>query len=284
MPRTADPTAGAAIPTDAGDLPLDHARESGASWGLIQDVPGAGAYNMAVDEWLMTAAVERDGWLLRTYGWERPTVSLGRNQRAAGLYSRDAIAARGMDVTRRPTGGRAILHHREITYAVAAPLTHAGDLRTTYRRINELLVAALARLGVRAEIAQPTTRALPPGLTPCFDAPSAGELIVDGRKLVGSAQWRSADALLQHGSILVRDDQHLLLSLMNDAATPPPPAATLADILGREPSIAEMTDAFAESLSATGHRPERIDGPALSDPRLVALTDRYSSDSWTWRR
>src|SRR5205814_2393375 len=122
----------------------------------------------------------------------------------------------GLDVVRRPTGGRAILHDREITYSVTAPVRDAGDLRESYERINRLLLSALHSIGVSASVAVAATRSVAPGMAPCFDEPTPGELTLAGRKLAGSAQWRSEDALLQHGSILIADDQSLLATLTLD--------------------------------------------------------------------
>src|SRR5215207_4204233 len=177
------------------------------SWRLLVTPPATGPENMALDEALMDRARETAEWTLRVYSWSAPTISLGRNQSAYQLYDLERIHARGLAVVRRPTGGRAILHDREITYSVTAPLAGAGDLRESYERITRLLVAGLRLLGADASVATATQRASPPGVAPCFDEPSSGELTLGGRKLAGSAQWRSDDALLQHGSILVEDDQ-----------------------------------------------------------------------------
>src|SRR5690348_4843435 len=122
-------------------------------WRLLTTPPGTGAENMALDEALMDRARETREWVLRVYAWSRPTISLGRNQSARGRYDLDEIARRGIGVVRRPTGGRAILHHREITYSVTAPVSDAGDLRESYERITRLLIRALRCLGVEAAAA-----------------------------------------------------------------------------------------------------------------------------------
>jgi len=149
---------------------------------------------MALDEALMDRARETGEWVLRVYSWSTPTISLGRNQTARGRYDLERIHDLGFDVVRRPTGGRAILHHREITYSVTAPCDEAGDLRQSYDRINRLLLHALQSVGVDASVFSPTARAMSPGMSPCFDEPSAGELTVAGRKLAGSAQVRDCVA------------------------------------------------------------------------------------------
>src|SRR5579884_1376660 len=252
-------------------------------WRLLTSDPATGAENMALDEALMDRARETGEWVLRVYGWSRPTISLGRNQSAGGRYDLAEIARRGFDVVRRPTGGRAILHHREITYSVTAPVSGAGDLRESYERINGLLIHALARLGVQAVAAEPSTRAAAPGMTPCFAEPAAGELTVSGRKLAGSAQWRADGALLQHGSILLADDQSLLSELAVPRGREIPPPATLIDALGRAPTIDEVAAALGDSVRAL--EDPRIETVTVDDrlrARARALVVRYLDDGWTW--
>src|SRR4051795_5168163 len=152
-------------PTRAG-TPTRH-------WRFLHTPADLGAVNMALDEALMDRARCTGGWVLRVYGWCRPTLSLGRNQTARGLYDREALAAQGVDVVRRPTGGRAILHHREITYSVTAPLgalaAPGAPVRATYARINRLLLAGLHALGVDAYEAMPRGRSPLPDGAPCFE-------------------------------------------------------------------------------------------------------------------
>lgn len=133
----------------------------------------------------MARARERGCCILRTYEWSRPTLSLGRNQRAAGTYDLARARAAGVDFVRRPTGGRAVLHHREVTYSVASPASALGELRESYAAINVILIAAFRALGVAATVAEPEGRAPPPGSAPCFEEPVAGEIVAAGRKLVG---------------------------------------------------------------------------------------------------
>jgi lipoate-protein ligase A len=242
---------------------------------------------MALDEALMARARRTGEHVLRVYGWSAPTLSLGRNQRADGVYLTDELERRGIGVVRRPTGGRALLHHREVTYSVTAPCAANSGLAAEYGRINLLLGSALEMLGVRVAVAAPASRSATPSATPCFAEPARGELTFDGRKLVGSAQWRHDGALLQHGSILVDDDQSSIPSLMRE---PPPVAlsgrpATLRDALGRAPVLHEVAEALFAAVRA------RLDPRALHLEREEALTQdaerlttRFRDDTWTWRR
>jgi lipoate-protein ligase A len=254
-------------------------------WLLLHTTPRSGVENMALDEALMHRARISGEAVFRVYTWAEPTLSFGRNQTARGIYHPERARARGMSVVRRLTGGRALLHHREMTYSVTAPLANGASLRESYARINRLLVGGLGRLGVGVEVAAPLDRALPPSASPCFDGPAAGELVVDGRKLVGSAQWRDEGALLQHGSILVEDDQSLVAAVAGDGVPPPTPAATLRAALGRVPSPAEVAEALFDAVRA--EECPRATTLAL-DSTLADATrrarERYIDDRWTWRR
>jgi lipoate-protein ligase A len=218
------------------------------------------------------------------YEWTGPTLSLGRNQSARGYYDRDAIRNSGIDVVRRPTGGRALLHHHEVTYSVTAP-TKAASLGESYTRINRILLRGLELLGVRARISDDGQTG-PPGPIPCFADPAHGEVVVDGRKLVGSAQWRDGSALLQHGSILVEDDQALLPRLMTDREGGPFPqsAATLSSILGRKPTAAEVATALFSAVCEL--EDESAQPVAEEEVRAQALERavQFENELWTWRR
>ena len=240
---------------------------------------------MALDEALMARARRTGEHVLRVYGWSTPTLSLGRNQRARGVYLSDELERRGIGVVRRPTGGRALLHHREITYSVTAPSGAEVGLAAEYGRINLLLGSALDALGVRVTVASPDARSGPPSATPCFAEPARGELVFEGRKLVGSAQWRHDGALLQHGSILVDDDQAAIPSLMREPAVLSARPATLRDALGRAPVLHEVAEALFSAVRG------RLDPHALPLERDDALAHdteqlaaRFRDDTWTWRR
>lgn len=253
-------------------------------WRLLLTPPLPGAVNMAIDVAMMALARERGEAICRVYEWSVPTLSFGRNQTARGAYDRDRLAHEGVPVVRRPTGGRAILHAREITYSVAAPATDALPLRTAYDRINALLLEALAALGVPAAMTDGRGHARLPDASPCFAAPSAGEMTAGGDKLVGSAQWRDGGALLQHGSILVEDDQRHLASLMTTPPAPMPAPATLHALLGRRPAARELATALFDAVRRNedpGATPLDADEASAGARAHVAA---FEDPAWTWRR
>jgi lipoate-protein ligase A len=238
---------------------------------------------MALDEALMERSAASGEWICRVYGWSEPTISFGRNQSALRDYDRRRIEA-GLAAVRRPTGGRAILHHREVTYCVTGPTAGAGGLQESYVLINRLLVDGLRSLGIDVSMAVSRVEPMQPGAVPCFDHPSSGELVSGGRKLVGSAQWRSEHALLQHGSILVDDDQVRLTDYLIRPQPPPPPAATLREIMGTAPSLPDVASAIfsAVRLEDPGATPLELDQSLLDAQSRLAR--HFADPAWTWRR
>lgn len=256
------------------------------TWRLMLVPPRSGAENMARDAGLIDRARDTGEVVFSIYSWSRPTLSLGRNQTAAGRYNLDLLQDKKIDVVRRPTGGRALLHWREVTYSVTAPISDADSLRKSYERINRVLLDGLSRLGVPAFEARGGNPSPRPGELPCFAQPAEGELVVDGAKLVGSAQYRENGAMLQHGSILIADDQALIpwLLLSHLSELEPPNAGTLARALGREPSINEVA---AQLFDAVRHL-EDSEACILDESATRAYTDRYldnyTNELWTWRK
>jgi lipoate-protein ligase A len=203
------------------------------AWRLIDSGPGPGAWNLALDEAIFDAVrARRSPPTLRLYGWEAPTLSLGYAQDPARDLDLAACAAAGVDVVRRATGGRAVLHDREVTYSVAVPagtpLFGAG-VDAAYRAVAAGLLAGLRLLGVDAALA-PAARggAREPRHPGCFATASRHEILAGGRKLVGSAQRRSGGAFLQHGSLLIAGHGERLARLLR------PPAAAGGGAGGRD--------------------------------------------------
>lgn len=255
-------------------------------WRLLLVPPRSGAENMARDMALMDRARETGESVFSVYCWERPTLSLGRNQAARGRYDMGEIERRGLGIVRRPTGGRALLHHHEVTYSVTAPIAEGDSLRDSYASINRILLDGLVRLGVSAREAKPVEPTPAPDDRPCFATPAEGELVANGSKLVGSAQFRDNGALLQHGSILVEDDQPLIAGLLTSpsGANEAPPAATLTAALGRAPSVQEVAAALFEAV----RRLADSNASPIEDAVVRDATSRHMSqfenELWTWRR
>ncbi|HPQ41644.1 MAG TPA: lipoate--protein ligase family protein [bacterium] len=160
---------------------------------------------MAVDEILLRR--EHPLPVLRLYQWDRATLSLGMSQELSRHVLPDPIRTLGIPVIRRLTGGKAVLHDRELTYSVTGPMTcrpFSGDLLASYRDIAEAFCDAFHSLGIPAEMAPGNTRAVKGAVTSCFANPSSFEIVVNGRKLLGSAQKRTRNRVLQHGSLLIR--------------------------------------------------------------------------------
>lgn len=248
--------------------------------------PRPAADNMARDTALIDRARETGETVLSVYSWETPTLSLGRNQLAAGRYDREKIAAAGLEVVRRPTGGRALIHHHEVTYSVTGPIADGVSLHASYERINEILIEALKQMGVDAAPSSSGSPTPAPGELPCFSSPAEGELIADGAKLVGSAQYRERGAFLQHGSILVRDDQRLIASLLIPTGNGmvSPMASTLSELLGREPSADEVSDNLFAAVRKREDSNATVIDEASVEVRSRRYLEHYRNELWTWRR
>ncbi len=176
------------------------------TWRVLKSLPASGPWNMAVDEAILTAIGQRRSLpTLRLYAWLPACLSLGYAQPVSDV-DLPALAARGWQLVRRPTGGRAILHTDELTYSVMAPLKDErvyGSVLESYRRLSQALLSALQLLGVpaRADKDHPVSSAETPSGPVCFEVPSNYEITVSDKKLIGSAQARRREGVLQHGSL-----------------------------------------------------------------------------------
>lgn len=255
-------------------------------WRLLFAPARDGAENMARDVALQDYSRRTGECVLSVYTWQRPTLSFGRNQTANGLYDVERIAREGIDVVRRPSGGRAILHNREITYSVTGADSFAATLPQAYDRINALLLLALRKIGAPVEIASPEGTAPKPDESPCFAKPVKGELIALGRKLVGSAQCRENGAFLQHGSILLEDDQaHLAMltrtpgSVDSDAAP-----ATLAELVASPVSARLVADELFKAVRTLQDEAATEMDETEIRPSALSLRAQFVDPLWTWRR
>ena len=271
---------------------------SPAAWRLLIDEAAEGASNMAVDEAIAEATVAGHALpTLRFYAWQPPCLSLGRNQPYAEVDAA-RCAARGYDVVRRPTGGRAILHTDELTYSIAGPADEPrlrGGVLEVYHRLSAGLLEGLRRLGITARETPAGNRSTADVSAACFEVPSAHEITAGGRKLVGSAQCRQASWVLQHGSLPLRGDVTRIVEglafadqaereILRQALRRR--ASTVAEVLGREVSFAAAAEALAAGFAAALNL-VLIPGPltAWERARAAELRDtKYVTTAWTQRR
>ncbi|MGM0842088.1 MAG: lipoate--protein ligase family protein [Bacillota bacterium] len=194
------------------------------TWRFIDSGNCSPSYNMALDEALLDWHSEgKIPPTIRFYGWDPATLSIGYFQKVEKEINLDAVKEHSLGFVRRPTGGRGVLHEHELTYSVIVSEEHPEMPKTVteaYRVISEGILKGFQGLGLEAYFAVPKTAEEREGLknprsAVCFDAPSWYELVVEGRKVAGSAQTRQKGVILQHGSILLDLDEDKLFSLFN---------------------------------------------------------------------
>jgi len=248
-----------------------------------------GCRQMAIDEALYRQANSGTCPVLRLYSWERPTLSLGYFQNYKRVVCEPFCVHNKIDVVRRITGGRAVLHHYEVTYAVVAPLQHVFEKRSlqeTYQLIAEALNLGLQNFGVD----QPSIFAGDTGVTrreshppQCFVSMSQYEHASNSRKVIGSAQKRSRDRFLQHGSILLDFD----LSLQQGCMNRPDPQieskiAPLNHLMQRQIDFTEAAGQFVRAFETRFEIRFETSSLSPAEERLaVELARKYQSDKWT---
>jgi lipoate-protein ligase A len=237
---------------------------------------------MSIDAALLDRA-DRDGVsTLRLYGWSPACLSFGRNEPALSRYDRAAIERLGLAVVRRPTGGRAVWHEHEVTYALAAPIAMFGSLKAAYCAIHQRIADALGALGADATLAPDRRAAGGASLSAgaCFASPVGGEVLIGGRKVVGSAQVRQGDAFLQHGSILLAGSQERVNQISRRPSAGASHASiTLSEALGRDVTFGHVAAAVAAAFDSAPQRSGQEREQVF--PLLPSL---FSDPSWTWRR
>jgi lipoyl(octanoyl) transferase len=209
------------------------------TWRLLITSPARGAWNMAVDEAILEAAGRGLALpTLRLYAWEPPCLSLGYAQPFNDV-DLARLKANGWDVVRRATGGRAILHTDELTYSVIAPPDEPhvqGTILESYSRLARALVTAVRSLGLPVEMEEHAPPASATKGPVCFEVPSAYEIVVGGKKLIGSAQARKKEGVLQHGTLPLTGDLTRItqaLAFMDESAR----AAAAQKLLSRATTV-----------------------------------------------
>lgn len=268
------------------------------NWRLLITPAARGAWNMAVDEAILEAAGRGDvPPTLRLYAWEPPCLSLGYAQPFSDV-DLGRLQVRGWDVVRRPTGGRAILHTDELTYSVTAPMDEpivAGSLLESYNRIAAALIHAARSVGLSVEVKEAVPGVQSHAAGPvCFEVPSAYEITVGGKKLIGSAQARRREGVLQHGSLPLTGDLGRItqaLSFPDEAARQRAAerllarAATVETALGRTVTWDTAAQAFVRAFETVlGLRLEAGElSPAERQRADELVREKYAHVSWTQR-
>ena len=247
---------------------------------LLHPIPARGAWNMAVDEALLESCGGGESLpALRLYAWAPPCLSLGYAQPLSDV-DLARLTARGWDLVRRPTGGRAVLHTDELTYSVIAPPDEprlSGTLLDSYRRMAGALVTALRTIGLPAEIDGHAPARAGGTVNPvCFEVPSTYEITVGGKKLLGSAQSRRREGILQHGSLPLSGDLTRILQALTypDEDSRTRAAARLLDRAGTVESLLGRPALWEEAAQAVVGSFREV---LQLDLQLSALTPRESA-------
>ena len=274
------------------------------TWNFINSGKCSAAFNMALDEalleWHSQGKIKPT---IRFYGWEPATLSIGYFQKVEKEINLEAVQKYGLGFVRRPTGGRGVLHEHELTYSVIVSEDHAmmpKGVTESYRVISEGVLHGFKNLGLDAYFAVPKTKEeqdllKSPRSAVCFDAPSWYELVVEGRKVAGSAQTRQKNVILQHGSIILELDEEKLFDLFkfpNERVRErmlkgfSKKAVAINELSNRKISIAE-----AESAFKTGFEqgldikliPYELSTEEISYVHELVVK-RYASDEWNFKK
>ena len=262
-------------------------------WRLIRDEACTGRRNMAVDEAIARLVGRGEAPpTLRVYRWAPPCVSLGYFQRYEEVNLKEC-QKRGLDVVRRPTGGRAVVHHHEVTYSVCLGTTDVPEsVVQSYVYLSRGLLEAYRHLGADATLAPGRRHAS--SSAACFDIPSVQELLVNGKKAVGSAQVRKWEALLQHGSLPLKFDAEEVSSVLTHDAEAAARlrrvlsarATDLEEALGRVPEPGEVEEALRVGFEK-GLGIELVYGELSKAEEELSLrleTGKYGNPIWNEAR
>jgi len=271
-------------------------------WRLLDTGPADGFTNMAVDEAMFELfAAEGGPAAVRFYRWLPPAVSLGYAQAIEREIDLRQCASLGIDVVRRPTGGRAVLHDHEVTYSVVI----GGDdhrvssgVLAAYLTISQAMIRGLSYLGISAELLPLRRGVLLPSdqaSLVCFATPSSYAVAVGGRKIIGSAQRRAHDVIMQHGSIPLSWNLEKMRAVFGRSALESGgpqgepdcrlPMTSLQEAGGRAYDYAEVVAALTQGIAETW-QVDIVPGQLTAAERQLSAhlrTTKYHSEVWTWR-
>lgn len=241
---------------------------------------------MAVDEYLFNLCHQKKLGFFRLYSWEKPTFSFGVSQKITRAIDVDFIQQNNCDYVRRITGGKTVLHHHEITYAVISSedtFYRDNDLYRSYMLISTVLVNAFHTLGLDARLSKGSPSHLAKSNNPCFSFPTANELEINGKKIVGSAQKRDNRALLQHGSIPISMDYELYA-----AGTHSRPAiikrsmTTLSEAADKTKN--QLIQALIDSFQTFIRQPmEEFEFQQEDIQTIAEIEKKYKSKDWNYK-
>lgn len=273
------------------------------TWNFINTGSQDPFYNMAMDEALLNFVSRGEiNPVIRFYTWNPATLSIGYFQRLQKEIDIEKVKEKGFGLVRRQTGGRGVLHDKELTYSVIVPESHPNmpsTITEAYRVISQGLLEGFKNLGFETYFAVPRSKEereklKQPRSSVCFDAPSWYELVVEGRKIAGSAQTRQKGVILQHGSILQDIDIDELFDMfifkndrlkakMKEAFVEK--AVAINDISETHITLSEMEKAFEKGFK-TGlnidFKPLELSEQQLAE--VKELEEKYRSDDWMYRK
>ncbi|WP_281186021.1 lipoate--protein ligase family protein [Staphylococcus schleiferi] len=273
------------------------------TWHFINTGSHDPYYNMALDEALLNFVSRGEiDPVIRFYTWNPPTLSIGYFQRLSKEIDINKVKEKGYGLVRRQTGGRGVLHDKELTYSVIVPESHPDMPKTVteaYRVISEGLLEGFKSLGFDAYFAVPRSKEdreklKQPRSSVCFDAPSWYELVVEGKKIAGSAQTRQKGVILQHGSILQDvdiDDLFDMFIFKNDRLKAKmkeafvEKAVAINDLSNSHVSLTEMEVAFKEGFKkALDLEYQPLELTEAQQEEVKALEEKYRSEAFLYRK
>ena len=257
-------------------------------WHLIIDrTPQKGSWNMAVDDYMFQSLGEEPTTYLRFYLWNKSTVSIGYSQKAEKVVDLNFCRKKGIEIVRRITGGKLVLHHKEVTYTVCSSDADifSQKLMDSYKLISEALNRGLQRMGIESHLAKETPSEYVRGVLPCFSHPARDEIEMEGKKIIGSAQKRTGKKFIQHGSIPLEKDEELLKSAsLLDQKESIVKMTSLSEALGRKVDFDWAVDHFIYGMS--DYFGVRFNPRAFSTTEQAAIrkiqSERYDNPDWTY--
>jgi lipoate-protein ligase A len=263
-----------------------------SKWFLLLDKqPLPAALNMAVDEYLFHLCHQKKVGFFRLYAWEKPTFSFGVSQKITKAIDVDFIQQNNCTYVRRITGGKTVLHHHEITYAVISSeniFYKDNDLYRSYMLIATVLVNAFHALGLDAHLSKGSPSHLAKSNNPCFSFPTPNEIEIHGKKIVGSAQKRDNQALLQHGSIPISMDYELYAAGTHSRPAVIKKSMTTLTEVSEVPHKDKIKDDLINALIASfedfiRHPLEVFEFEQKDEQPIDEIEKKYRSNEWNYK-